>query len=256
MPVFALQRSPAGATPFCRDPRIRQIRRDGEAPLATAGPTMHPIAADPNNLARVLEVSAEADDRRWSRGAQSSTSSRPLRRRELLSVLGERPGVLHGRRASSVRAPPAAEGAPLETGDLLTGAPAHRAAREGDGMAPLEIEIGGQPCLSGFRPPGGNTRRRLRRRIATEEKQGLCAEEEVGRDGEGGGPQRRRRCVAIRHPHSGKLEAVIRPPPRRRRCACDPPAATASASSRPSAGCAIVERLCDAPDEDESDELC
>jgi hypothetical protein len=57
MPVFALQRSPAGATPFCRDPRIRQIRRDGEAPLASAGPTMHPIAADPNNLARVVWTS-------------------------------------------------------------------------------------------------------------------------------------------------------------------------------------------------------
>jgi hypothetical protein len=42
-------------------PRVRQIRMDGEVPLATGGPTTHPIATGPNNLARVLEVSAEAE---------------------------------------------------------------------------------------------------------------------------------------------------------------------------------------------------
>jgi hypothetical protein len=50
---------------------------------------------------------------------------------------------------------------PLETGELL-------AAGDGDGVAPLEVEIGGgQPRLSGFRPPGAT---RGGTRIAAEEK--------------------------------------------------------------------------------------
>jgi hypothetical protein len=196
-------------------PRICQIRRDGEAPLATTGPTTHPIAAGPNTCARSLgrgrrqgggcagELQGERREgvesgSRRSRGPRSSTSSRPLRRRELLGVLGERPGVLHGRRASSVRAPPVAAGD--------RGTPRRWRWRWGGAAG------GGDWGGGGNRASPASVRRGQH-----EEAPASRRRRSRGRSGGRGEPRRRRRCVAIRRPRSGELEAVIRPPPPHRR---------------------------------------